>query len=79
MIDGTNEAALKGVATAILEWKENPHGTGGVLAEKRKKRNPWSISQGLFSSDEDRILSGVQTVVVDGEEVLDPLAAQPWS
>jgi hypothetical protein len=78
MVDGMNEAAMKGVVQAVTEWKENPHGADGGLAEKRKKRNPWSISQKLFSSDENRRRSGVRTVMLNGEEFLDPEAVQPW-
>ncbi|KAK8089419.1 hypothetical protein PG997_004380 [Apiospora hydei] len=80
MVDGTNEAAMKGVSQAIAEWKENPHGIGGTLAEKRRKRNPWGVSQALFYSTQLRSQSGVKTIVADdGEEVLDPSATQPWS
>lgn len=80
MADGTNEAVMKGVSQAIAEWKENPHGIGGTLAEKRRKRNPWAVSQALFDSDHLRTQSGVKTAVAeDGEEVLDPSATQPWS
>lgn len=89
MADGTNEAAMRGVAQAVAEWEENPHGVGGTLAEKRRKRNPWSVSQALFTSDQLRAQSGVKTIVVarghDGGveeeegEVLDPSATQPWS
>lgn len=80
MADGTNEAAMKGVSQAIAEWKENPHGVGGTLAEKRRRRNPWGVSQALFDSDRLRAQSGVKTIVAeDREEVLDPTAAQPWS
>ncbi|KAI1850562.1 hypothetical protein JX266_003844 [Neoarthrinium moseri] len=79
MLDGSNEAAIKGVVQAVTEWKEDPHGTGVSLAAKRSKRNPWGIAQGLFSAGEVRERSGVQTKLLDGIEVLDPTAKQPWS
>ncbi|KAK8049222.1 hypothetical protein PG994_010952 [Apiospora phragmitis] len=80
MADGTNEAAMRGVSQAIAEWKENPHGVGGTLAEKRRKRNPWAVSQALFDSVQARTQSGVKTIVADdGEEVLNPSETQPWS
>jgi hypothetical protein len=78
-IDETNEPAMKGVLQAVAEWKENSHGIGGTLADKRKKRNPWNVFQGLFSSHEDRKRSGVQTMLVGDEYVLNPSAVQPWS
>lgn len=78
MSDGSNQDAIDGNAKAIVEWKEDPHGTGASLAGKRKKRNPWTIAQGLFSSNEKGRRSGVKTVLVDGIKVLDPEATQPW-
>ncbi|KAK6073531.1 DUF218 domain-containing protein [Seiridium cupressi] len=79
MLDGSNEDAIKGVVKAVTEWKGDPHGTGASLAGKRRKRNPWAISQALFSSEDSKARSGVKTVLIDGEEVLDPQATQPWS
>ncbi|KAI4597446.1 hypothetical protein KJ359_004553 [Pestalotiopsis sp. 9143b] len=79
MLDGSNEDALRGVAKAVAEWREDPHGTGESLAGKRRKRNPWGVSQDLFSSEESRGRSRVETMLVGGDEVLDPGAVQPWS
>lgn len=79
MLDGSNEAAVAGAAHAVAEWTEDPHGVGESLAGKRIRRNPWAVPQDLFVSEESRRLSGVKTVVVDGVEVLDPDATQPWS
>ncbi|KAI1763803.1 hypothetical protein GGR53DRAFT_466938 [Hypoxylon sp. FL1150] len=74
MRDGTNEAAWKGVAEAITQWKEDPHGIGKLLAGKRRKRNVWNTSQGLFLDEEKKLDSGVQL-----EEYLLGGARQPWS
>ncbi|KAI1496080.1 FolC bifunctional protein [Biscogniauxia marginata] len=78
MINGTNEDAIKGVAEAVTQWKEDPHGKGQVLSGKRAKRNPWGISQRLFCTDEDRIRSGVSSVFSDGHEYLIEGVPQPW-
>ncbi|KAI1477485.1 FolC bifunctional protein [Daldinia eschscholtzii] len=78
MLDGTNEAATKGVAEAITQWKEDPHGKGDLLASKRRKRNPWEVPQTLFLNDDDRIRSGVQstlTTIREGGHIL--LVPQP--
>lgn len=80
MIDGTNEAAVKGVAQAVTQWMEDPHGKGGVLAGKRRKRNPWGVTQLLFHTDEERQHSGVKSEICeDGQEYLSQGALQPWS
>ncbi|KAI2776339.1 FolC bifunctional protein [Daldinia loculata] len=59
MVDGTNEAAIKGIVEAITQWKEDPHGKSELLAGKRRKRNPWGVPQTLFLNEADRIRSGV--------------------
>ncbi|EKJ78597.1 hypothetical protein FPSE_01191 [Fusarium pseudograminearum CS3096] len=46
--DQDKEDAMKGVGLALGEWKDDPHGTGEVLAKKRVKRNPWGVWQGHF-------------------------------
>ncbi|KAI1418385.1 FolC bifunctional protein [Hypoxylon sp. FL1857] len=80
MIDGTNEAAIKGIAEAVAQWKDDPHGKGELLSGKRNKRNPWGISQTLFSKEDDRIRSGVQsTTDAEGQEYLIEGVHQPWS
>ncbi|KAK7754765.1 hypothetical protein SLS62_003325 [Diatrype stigma] len=79
MVDGTNEAAAKGVAQAATQWMEDPHGKGETLSGKRRKRNPWGTSQLLFRSDEERKRSGVLSEVYeDGQEYLSQGARQPW-
>ncbi|RYP49059.1 hypothetical protein DL768_005149 [Monosporascus sp. mg162] len=80
MADGTNEAASKGVVEAVTQWLEDPHGKGNVLAGKRKKRNPWGVSQLLFSTEEGRKRSGVRSEIrEDGQEYLSEGSPQPWS
>ncbi|RYP57378.1 hypothetical protein DL769_009515 [Monosporascus sp. CRB-8-3] len=80
MADGTNEAAAKGVVEAVTQWLEDPHGKGSVLAGKRKKRNPWGISQVLFFTEEDRKRSGVRSEIrEDDQEYLSEGSPQPWS
>ncbi|KAI1466164.1 uncharacterized protein F4812DRAFT_99060 [Daldinia caldariorum] len=80
VVDGTNEAATKGIVEAITQWKEDPHGKGELLAGKRRKRNPWRVPQGLFLNEDDRIGSGVQsTLASEGEEMLLEGVTQPWS
>lgn len=79
MADGSHTVALAGAATAVEDWRRDPHGTGPALAAKRRRRNPWSVSQDLFECDGDRRQSQVRTIRIDGQEVLDPGATQPWS
>ncbi|ORY68857.1 uncharacterized protein BCR38DRAFT_386725 [Pseudomassariella vexata] len=80
MMDGSNEVAMKGVAEAITQWTEDPHGTGEVLAGKRKERNPWGVSQDLFSNQQEMVRSKVKTRILENnQQVLDPDASQPWS
>lgn len=71
--------AVEGVKAAVGMWEADPHGVGGVLAGKRRERNPWGVPQDLFLSEDERKGSGVGTVVVDGVEVLDPDAPRPWA
>ncbi|KAI1344732.1 hypothetical protein F5Y15DRAFT_421877 [Xylariaceae sp. FL0016] len=79
MADGTNEDAIKGVVEAVAQWREDPHGSGKILAGKRLKRNPWGISQALFLDGESRMLSGVRSAnQEDGQEYLIDGVDQPW-
>jgi dihydrofolate synthase len=81
MHDGSNEVAWNGVAEAVQQWREDPHGKGEVLAGKRRKRNPWGVSQLLFASETDRRRSGVQSELLNGgkEERLLDASPQPWN
>lgn len=79
MIDGSNQAAIKGIVEAITQWKEDPHGKGELLAGKRRKRNPWEIPQMLFPKEDDRTRSGVKSLFTEGEEYLTEDVSQPWS
>lgn len=80
MVDGSNEAAIAGVAEAVRQWKEDPHGEGDALSSKRLRRNPWGISQTLFATEEDRSRSGVRSrILKDEQEYLIDGAPQPWS
>ena len=80
MVDGSNDAAVKGVAEAVTQWMEDPHGRGELLAGKRRKRNPWNVSQLLFESDAERQRSGVRSEIrEDGQEYLTDGSSQPWS
>ncbi|KAI1394308.1 FolC bifunctional protein [Hypoxylon trugodes] len=78
MTDGTNEAAINGIVEADNQWREDPHGKGELLANKRRKRNPWGTAQTLFLDDGDRTRSGVQVKIIEGEEYLEG-SLQPWS
>ncbi|KAI8633590.1 FolC bifunctional protein [Xylariaceae sp. FL1651] len=78
MADGSNEAANKGVTEAIVQWKEDPHGRGDILASKRLQRNPWGVSQSLFSNEEIRARSGVRSCLFeDNQEYLIAGVPQP--
>ncbi|KAI5861174.1 FolC bifunctional protein [Durotheca rogersii] len=80
MLDGTNEAAIRGIVEAISHWRADPHGKGELLAEKRRKRNPWQVSQKLFADERDRIRSGVKSSITEsGEDCLLEGPPQPWA
>ncbi|KAI0885893.1 FolC bifunctional protein [Annulohypoxylon maeteangense] len=79
MIDGSNLAAIKGITEAITQWKDDPHGKDELLASKRRKRNPWGISQMLFADEDNRTRSGVQSRLVGEDEYLIEGVFQPWS
>ena len=73
------QGAVEGVKAAVGMWEADPHGVGEVLAGKRKDRNPWGVRQDLFLSEDERRDSGVETLVINGVEVLDPDARRPWA
>ncbi|KAI0152837.1 FolC bifunctional protein [Xylariaceae sp. FL1272] len=80
MLDGSNQAAIKGNEKAIAEWRADPHGRSEGLAGKRKIRNPWHIPQRMFHTESDRKRSHVQsTLCDDGQEYLIEGVPQPWS
>ncbi|KLU83819.1 hypothetical protein MAPG_02869 [Magnaporthiopsis poae ATCC 64411] len=66
-----DEVMARGVREVIGQWTEDPHGAGEALAGKRRARNPWGISQRLFHNDEEKVKSGIDTVILtDGTESL---------
>ncbi|KAI1274557.1 DUF218 domain-containing protein [Xylaria sp. FL0933] len=80
MVDGSNKFAIQGVQEAVDQWKNDPHGEGDALAAKRMRRNPWGISQTLFSTEEERARSGVRSRILEnGQEYLIDGIPQPWS
>lgn len=83
MADGSNQAAIPGVAEAVSQWRDDPHGEGRTLSSKRERRNPWGTSQILFPTEEDRGRSGVRSHIVEhgehGSEHLVDGVSQPWS
>lgn len=63
--------AMRGVHLTIGQWVNDPHGVGEDLAGKRRQRNVWGVSQLLFSNEEERLRSGVNTISLeDGSEAL---------
>ncbi|KAI0472801.1 hypothetical protein GGR56DRAFT_583344 [Xylariaceae sp. FL0804] len=79
--DGTRgRAALAGAASAVAQWRRDPHGTGEVLAGKRARRNPWHVTQELFTDREEAARSGVRVeLVADGRAWRLSDVPQPWS
>ncbi|KAL8325033.1 hypothetical protein RB597_008347 [Gaeumannomyces tritici] len=66
-----DEVMARGIREVIGQWTDDPHGAGEALARKRQARNPWGISQRLFHDDEEKLKSGIETVIlVDGTESL---------
>lgn len=71
--------AMAGIAEAEGGWSDDPHGTGEMLASKRRKRNVWVVEQKLFVDDEERKRSGLKTEhLSDGTEALVRTAPKPW-
>lgn len=65
------EVMARGIREVVGQWTEDPHGAGKALAGKRRARNPWGISQILFHNDEEKLKSGIETVILtDGTESL---------
>ncbi|KAI1824336.1 FolC bifunctional protein [Xylaria intraflava] len=80
MMDGSNEAAIRGAVEAVNQWKQDPHGMGDILSSKRIRRNPWGVPQALFSTEDDRGRSGIRSHgFKDQQEYLEPGVLQPWS
>jgi hypothetical protein len=71
---------MKGVALAVGEWTDDPHGRGESLRGKRSRRNPYSVWQGVFADEEDGIreLSGLVTKESGDRETLLDDARRPW-
>lgn len=79
MINGENEAAMKGVGQAVDEWTADPHGRGEKLAGKRAKRNPLAAWQGVFGEEMDGLSKGGLVTRGEGEmETLVDDAPRPW-
>ncbi|PTB41082.1 hypothetical protein M441DRAFT_140833 [Trichoderma asperellum CBS 433.97] len=79
MINGENEAAMKGVGQAVDEWTADPHGRGEKLAGKRARRNPWGMWQGVFEEQVDGPRKGGLVTEGIGEmETLVDDAPRPW-
>jgi hypothetical protein len=49
------------------EWERDPLGSGNVLSGKRRRRNPWGVSQVWFERREERERSGVKSILRIGE------------
>lgn len=76
----SKEDAMRGVALAIGEWMEDPHGKGQSLKGKRRKRNPWDVWQGVFGKSE-RDSGSRSNLITRGQgedETLVEDAVRPW-
>jgi hypothetical protein len=78
------EAVLRGSSEkGYGEWERDLLGEGEVLRRKRAGRNPWTVSQIWFESDEERKRSGIRSRNLSAsdrlleEEVLGG-DRQPW-
>lgn len=68
-----------GIAKAVEEWREDPHGRGEKLKGKRMRRNPWGKWQGIFDDEEGKLNHGGLVTFGNGdEETLVDDAARPW-
>lgn len=77
--DGTKSEAMAGVKQAADQWADDPHGRGQDLASKRRRRNVWSVWQGLFlqgTLHQDK--GGLVTRGEAEEETLVDDAPRPW-
>jgi hypothetical protein len=79
MQDGSNQTAWQGVASAMKDWEEDPHGRGNKLASKRSGRNPFKVWQGVFVEGfQGSEASGLVTIGDGQDEMLDTAASRPW-
>lgn len=63
--------AMMGVKEAVGDWEDDPHGKGGKLASKRKRRNVGGVWQGVFEEGVDVGDKGGLITLGEGEnEVL---------
>lgn len=69
---------LASEARAVEAWERDPQGRGEGLKGKRAGRNCWGVSEMIFLDDEERVRSGIETVVVDGGEYLVEGGLRPW-
>lgn len=76
----SNLDAMKGVALAVGEWTDDPHGRGDSLRGKRERRNQYGVWQGVFGDGEDDVskLSGLATEGTGDRETLIDDAKRPW-
>ncbi|CAK7231771.1 hypothetical protein SCUCBS95973_008033 [Sporothrix curviconia] len=72
--------AMQGAHDVLSHWAADPHGTGDLLAGKRRARNPWKYSQKLFVSNEERQRSGLATRQVGNDmEAIAEDSPRPWN
>lgn len=73
------EDAIKGVAKAVGDWLDDPHGRGEKLRGKRTKRNPYGVWQGVFEKDfGTKEWSQLGTTGEGDTETLVDDAKRPW-
>lgn len=68
-------------ARAVEAWARDPQGRGQGLRGKRAGRNCWGVSEMIFLDEEERVRSGIETMVVVGEcecEYLVEGGLRPW-
>lgn len=75
-IDPPNLQPDAGISLAMDEWTADSHGKGDKLANKRRKRNPFSVWQGIFP--EDTTDTGGLITYGHGENEVLADATRPW-
>jgi hypothetical protein len=76
---GGKDDAVQGVAMAVGDWLDDPHGRGEKLRGKRTRRNPYGTWQGVFEEgSQGKEMSELYTTGEGDQESLIDDAVRPW-
>lgn len=69
---------LASEARAVEAWERDSQGRGEGLKGKRAGRNCWGVSEMIFLDEEERVTSGIETLIIGGGEYLVEGGSRPW-